>query len=297
MTHARRTPIRRTAAALALGALALTVAAPATDAAPSPNKVRERTSHAFLDGPAGTTARAVAVCPKGMSAISGTWRTTNFGGGALSVTESMRLGPRAWSVEAVVVAPASPEFKHKLVAFAACQRRRAPKAVSNRQVVPVGGGVGHFRQGHADCPKGLTALSGGFSADLPQSGSVTGSYRSSGDSWLVEILTPADDPAGQVPLRTTAYCIKGKGQGVRTVEQRVSVASTDATEGVEGPDCPYLAGSVGFRALTDEQRIEPGERVLIPHLYYASFRHAGGYVRAAGTMSLTFKVFAYCVRR
>jgi hypothetical protein len=289
------TKARAAAAALLLCAGALCAASPAS-AAPSPNKVTVRTASIPVDGQLGASARASAICPQRMVAISAGWQTLGPAGSALQVYESMRQGKRGWGVEARVVSPSPGGESQRLITKVACQDIRPPKGVSARVVVPMGGGVPGVRQGVAVCPRGLTALSGGFSATtVPADASLTGSFRVGGRKWQLEAISPAGSPATSAFLRTLVYCIRGKGQGVRAAIRQLTVNGS-VSGSMNTPRCPYLAGSAGFRLVTDGL-LDPGERLVATALNFAGQSRAGLGFRIDGDETVTNRLFAYCVRR
>ena len=283
---------RRISTAVVLLGVAL-VAAPPASAASTPG-LRGAKATAILDGPVGTMARAVAVCPKGTSVISGGWRTRSpKENGAVSVEESLRQGSRSWRVQGHIAVAGDTSTRHKLIASATCAPGKAPKAVREFVQQTAGAGTGTVEL-EASCPAGRFAVGGGFATSLP-TGAVTGSYRIGGTRWRNQVSVPVDGPATQVPLRTVAYCVKGRPGPVKVDSVPVVVTGDDYQE-TETPFCRrgYL-GSGGFRIIGDDLTV--GEQRLPKYSYGAVFARWGVLIRIVGDQTFELKTFSYCLRR
>ena len=203
-------------AALALGAV------PA-DAA----KLRTVTQSGVAGGGAtgaGPTVTAVARCPKGTKAVSGGFATSvpRIPGHWFVVSESI-MTPRGdgWRVSGSehYATPALDGF----MAYAYCEKRR--------RSILVGGTVrsdsipavaGQTTGNTASCPKGTTAISGGFKTS--STGAYFNSSRGFGRNWSVEVTNIGPTPQDIYDVQ--AYCVRGKVQ---------RVAATGVVPGSGGP--------------------------------------------------------------
>jgi hypothetical protein len=283
---------RRRTLTFLLCAVAFCATAPAAIAA-SPG-LRGAKASAMLDGPVGTMARAVAVCPKGTTVLSGGWRTRSpKENGAVSVEESLRQGSRSWRVSGHIAAAGDTDTPHKLIAIATCRPGKAPTAVREFAQLTAGAGMGTVEL-EASCPVGRYAVGGGFATSLP-SGAITGSYRIGGTRWRTQVSLPVDGPATQVPLRTVAYCVKSRPGPVKVDTRHVVVIGDDYQE-TETNFCRrgYL-GSGGFRITGDELSV--GELRLPKYSYGAVFARWGVLIRIVGDQEFDLKTFSYCLRR
>lgn len=288
MTTARRT------LPLMLCAAALCAVAPATSAASSP-KLRGAKASAVLGGPVGTMARAVAVCPKGTNVLSGGWRTRSPNGGAVSVEESLRQGKRSWRVSGHIAVPSSIDKPHKLIARATCRAGKVPTSVREFTQQTAGGGLFGTWELEAGCPAGRYAVAGGFATSLPAGGAVTGSYRTGLTRWRTQLSVPLDAPTEQVPLRTVAYCVKGRPGPVKVSTENIQVMGNDYAESETAFCRDGHLSSGGFRLVGDE--LSAGEQRLAKYSYGAVHLRWGVLLRIIGDQEFELNLFSYCLRR
>jgi len=165
-------------------------------------------------GPTGTTT-AVARCPKGTMAVSGGFTTSVpriLGAGLSSrwfvVSESM-MTPRGdgWRVSGSehFPVPAISGF----TAYAYCEKRRKPilfGGTARTDTIPAL--VGQTTGNTASCPKGTTAIAGGFKT--LSTNAYFNRSRGSGRNWSVEVTNVG--ATTQDTYDVQAYCVRGKVQ-------------------------------------------------------------------------------------
>ena len=201
----------------------------------------------MLDGPVGTMARAVAVCPKGTNVLSGGWRTRSPNGGAVSVEESLRQGKRSWRVSGHIAVPSSIDKPHKLIARATCRKGDAPSAVrefTSRRRAAASSARGSWRRG---CPAGRYAVAGGFATSLPPRRRRHRQLPRRAHALADAAQRPLTAPTAQVPLRTVAYCVKGRPGSVKVSTENIQVMGDDYAESETAFCRDGHLGSGGFR--------------------------------------------------
>ncbi len=167
---------------------------------------------------AGPTVTAVARCPKGTKAVSGGFTTSvpRILGASTSsrwfvVSESI-MTPRGdgWRVSGSehYPSPAASEF----TAYAYCEKRRKSILVGGTvRTDTIPSVVGQTSGNTARCPKGTTAISGGFRT------SATDAYfnrsRGFGRDWSVEVTNVGATLPGLYDVE--AYCVRGKVRRVK----------------------------------------------------------------------------------
>jgi hypothetical protein len=206
----------RTRALLATAAAVTALAAAPADAAKIRTVTRSGVVGGGLTGPTGTTT-AVARCPKGTKAVSGGFTTSvpRVAGGLTSsrwfvVSESM-MTPRGdgWRVSGSehLPMPAISEF----TAYAYCEKRRKSilmGGTARTDTIP--NVAGQTTGNTANCPKGTTAISGGFKT--PSTGAYFNRSSGSGRNWSVEVTSLGSTPQDTYDVQ--AYCVRGKVQRV-----------------------------------------------------------------------------------
>lgn len=177
------------------------------DAAKLRTVARSGVSAGLPTGP-GVTTTVVARCPKGTKAVSGGFTTSvpRFPGRWFVVSESMMTSKGdGWRVSGAEhdPFPAVSEFW----AYAYCEKRKRSILVGSTTRTGFTPGVAGQTTGNsATCPKGTTAISGGF-----KTRSISAYFnrsQGSGRNWSVEVTNAGPAPVDSYDVQ--AYCVRGK---------------------------------------------------------------------------------------
>lgn len=175
----------------------------------------------------GRAKSIVAVCPRGMTAISGGFSTGAFNqraGPRVLTLSSKRLGTRRWQVQAIYLPEddatySGPLRPGKLVAYANCAREVALAKVAKRVNVPAqtrDGEGSQTRSFRVRCPRGSRAVSGGFDGNLTlrgnegnAAGAVTSMRSRDGRGWRTAAISVSERTASK--MTAFVYCLTRAG--------------------------------------------------------------------------------------
>lgn len=264
-------------AALLLAAVPIALVAGVASGA----KLKTRSGAALI--PAGTTGEALATCPKGTKLISGGFAGEQDGDSAVFTYAANRRGGKQQGASAVNFGAQA----GTLTSFAYCQKKAKLSVRSAQTVIPAGSPTAALGTATATCPKGSTAVSGGFAGPRETDVDIRPyeSRRTGKRAWTVSAYSFGS--AGGT-LTAQVGCQKQAGK-LKTASAETSVASEPAT-GTATATCKkgLRAISGGFLASTQDTDINP----------YASFKQGGrGWIVSGlngGPQPGTLTAYAYC---
>jgi hypothetical protein len=216
-----------------------------------------------VNGNGGTTGTATATCPKGQTPIAGGWNSPgSVRQSFITVYASTRSGKRSWTVSGVIngfVTPPATQWKLNLTAYAYCRVGAPLKSQTKVVSLPLIQNNTAFVTATAKCPKGTSALSGGFLIPAPNTntaGWVHQSSRQSARSWSASVSAATANSQPSLSMTTIAYCAPGTTPGTAK-KTTVPAPPSDTVQGTitpnapptvaKSPKCPNMVGG-GFRA-------------------------------------------------
>jgi hypothetical protein len=216
-----------------------------------------------VNGNGGTTGTATATCPKGQTPIAGGWNSPgSVRQSFLTVQASTRSGKRSWTVSATIngfVTPPQTQWKLNLTAYAYCRAGAALKQQVKTASLPLTSSDWSFLTATAKCPKGTSALSGGFRIPAPtttNAGWIHQSSQKNARSWSASVTAAGIQPS--LPVTAIAYCAPGTTPAT-TKKATVPAPPSDTPPGAftptpggpptvaRSPKCSNMVGG-GFRA-------------------------------------------------
>lgn len=197
-----------------------------------------------VNGNGGTTGTATATCPKGQVPIGGGFNSPgSVRQSFITVYSSTRSGKRGWTVSGVIngfVTPPATQFKLNLTAYAYCRVGAPLKSQTKTVSLPLIQNNFAFVTATAKCPKGTSALSGGFQIPTPNNstaGWVHQSSRQSARSWSASVSAATTNSTPSLQMTTIAYCQPGTTLGA-TKKVTVPAPLSDTVQGTITPNAP-----------------------------------------------------------
>ena len=281
--------IRRTAIGVTAVALLAAPSAALGAKKKGGDKLRTDTASATAAGAFDPVA-ATATCPKGTRVVSGGYTTSapSMPNHWLNVSESQRVGERAWRVAG------AEHFAgvDTLTAYAYCQAFRGKITTRSAQIA-MPGTADASAVVQASCPSGTRAISGGFATELStasDSSYVSRAIAAGGNRWVVDATRLAGSAART--LHAHAYCAD---VGVKKrFEDAAVTGPLGSAHTATTPACPKgtTARGGGFATST------PVGGLLDAALVYESRRVGASWTATAapssGGTSITLVTDAYC---
>jgi hypothetical protein len=225
----------------------------------------ERSASVVVSGANLTTGTVTATCPGKRKAVSGGFTTASTPNSNLLVYETARAGARGWKASGVISTGGS---QHTLTSHVYCQRGPALKAVATAGTTPLGS-TGTFGTGAVEskCPKGTSAVAGGFAEPAPdgvRAGFITESFRPARRSWRVVFSGSSGVGPESQTVTVTAYCAAGKRSGGAA---SVPVGAGGTATAI-APNCsrrvagggfsnPFLTSPSSLGVITETRRFSP----------------------------------------
>jgi hypothetical protein len=250
---------------VAMAALAQAASAKKAHGSAAPSSAVEvgtATAQATGDG---TTATATANCPSGTKAVGGGFDAPSSAEVVGLVYESVKVRHSSWRASVQLFDPGDPNTV-TLTTYVYC-RAHFPNTKTSSDTVPTTGEVQLGPTASASCPRGESAVAGGFHMPPPLGEvSVTDlffdSLRSGDSGWDARVVT---GPAGPSTVTSEAYCSKALAPPTEVQAQSAPVA-VDWQPGTASAACPAgLTPAAGGFA-------QPESNVMSFFFLYSSMR-------------------------
>jgi hypothetical protein len=280
----------RMAAALGV-VLAMTFAASASGRELSHDgDIQEATGTVAVTGNQ-STGTATATCPGGTKVAGGGFDAPSSDQVMAIAYESVKVDQHAWRASVQLLDPGSPNTV-TLTTYAYC-RAHAPATHVSSQTVPTSGSVQLGPTASATCPRGETAVAGGFHMPPPLVyPTVTDlffdSLRNGVTGWDGRVVT---GPAGPSMITSEAYCSA-------SADLPVEVDATSGTNGLDATTSTATAACPAGLSPADGGFAQP-QSDLSSFFFVTSSRRVGDSWQVTGLHSgfqpeVSLQAAAYC---